>query len=182
MTPRTVQEFISIDFEASSLSAESWPIEIGLSWIDAEGAVQSWSSLIHPHPAWPREDWSLASAEIHGIPLSDLLQAPPAAEVARDALSIIAGRHLVSDAPEFEIRWIDRLFALIGLQGKIACHDYDAVTAHLLTDRQIDDAYERLHRMKAPHRSDLHRAGPDSRRLVTSWAYALGKTDLGMEP
>lgn len=171
MSTKTVQDFIAIDFEASSLTPESWPIEIGLSWIDGQGSVHSWSSLIRPHPTWPQADWSLASAAVHGISLAELEAAPTAVEVARAALVIKAGRHLVSDAPEFEIRWIDRLFGLVGLQGKIACHDYDAVTAHLLTDRQIDDAYERLHRLKSPHR-----AGPDSLRLVRSWAHALEKS------
>lgn len=172
MTRLKFQDFVTIDFEASSLSTESWPVEIGLSWIDAEGAPKSWSSLIRPHESWILGDWSEASAAVHGIALADLSAAPPAETVAREALQIIGRRHLVSDAPEFEIRWIDRLFALLGLGGRLNCYDFDAVSAEFFPGPALDHVYERLERLKSPHR-----AGPDSLRLVKAWVHGQRHCD-----
>lgn len=39
---------VFIDFEASSLDSDSWPIEIGLSWIEPDGSVTSFGKLIRP--------------------------------------------------------------------------------------------------------------------------------------
>jgi len=44
MTKPNIEKFATLDFEASSLSHESWPIEIGLSWL-TDGEVQTWSTL-----------------------------------------------------------------------------------------------------------------------------------------
>jgi DNA polymerase III subunit epsilon len=66
-----ISDLFYIDFEASSLSPGSWPIEIGMAWIEG-GGVQSWSSLIQPDPSWDMEDWSQSSAIIHNISLEEL--------------------------------------------------------------------------------------------------------------
>lgn len=45
--------FLSVafmDFEASSLAPDSWPIEVGLSWIDRNLKIQTYHSLIQPVP------------------------------------------------------------------------------------------------------------------------------------
>ena len=59
----TVEKIAILDFEASSLSEASWPIEIGLSWLD-HGEVRTWSSLIRPAPDWAIDDWSPQSASV----------------------------------------------------------------------------------------------------------------------
>ena len=105
MTKASIENFAILDFEASGLSQESWPIEVGLSWI-TNGHVQTWSSLIHPDPTWDLGDWSPQSAEVHGIPLSELKDAPSAAEVAEVFIDVVGRRGLASDAPEFETRWL----------------------------------------------------------------------------
>ena len=53
-----------IDFEASSLSGKSYPIEVA--WSDREGNIESW--LINPehYPAsWT--DWNPGSERLHGL-------------------------------------------------------------------------------------------------------------------
>ena len=39
-----------LDFEASSLDYDSWPIEVGLSWINAECGVETCASPIRSAP------------------------------------------------------------------------------------------------------------------------------------
>ena len=91
---------VFLDLEASSLDADSWPVEVGMAW-PAEGRLEARSSLIRPDPSWSMRAWSPASAQVHGIPLAELRQAPPAPEVARWVAGIVGDATLVSDAPEF---------------------------------------------------------------------------------
>lgn len=62
---------IFIDFEASSLSEQSWPIEVGLARLEGKRVVIE-SKLIRPRPDWSEFDWNEKSAAVHGIPRSDL--------------------------------------------------------------------------------------------------------------
>lgn len=156
-----VRDLFYIDFEASSLSAESWPIEIGIAWI--EGAdVQSWSTLIRPDASWDLEDWSAQSAKVHNIPYEEVMAAPRAIDVAHEVKARLEGKTPVSDNPEFETRWMDKLLKLTDapspdfldydLLAHSACHNHPAA---------LDRVYERLERTRVPHR-----AGKDAERLA----------------
>lgn len=161
-------EFAMLDFEASGLDPQGWPIEIGLSWITDHGAVETWASLIRPDPGWSTAHWSEPSADVHGIPPEALAEAPPAADVAREMLARSEGRVVLSDAPDFEQRWLDRLLGTIGRAGAITVRDYDMATFRLFEGSlRLDSVYDHLARHPAPHR-----AGPDSRRLAAAWRAA----------
>ncbi|WP_089885883.1 hypothetical protein [Citreimonas salinaria] len=162
----SIENFAILDFEASSLSAASWPIEIGLSWL-ANGQVQTWSSFIRPDPAWDLGDWSSQSAEVHGIPLSELEDAPYAAEVAEAFLNVVGRRSLVSDAPEFEERWLSRLLRTTRHVKSSSIEDFDAVSFAVFSGYALDMLYETIERHPAPHR-----AGPDTARLARGWLRA----------
>jgi DNA polymerase III subunit epsilon len=66
---------IFLDLEASSLSSQSYPIEIGCAWIENDRVVQV-SDLIRPDLSWP-PDWSRESEAVHGILLDALEHAEP---------------------------------------------------------------------------------------------------------
>ena len=161
-----VEKFAILDFEASSLSEASWPIEIGLSWLD-HGEVRTWSSLIQPAHDWEIDDWSPQSAAVHGIPLSELSEAPSATEVAETFFKVLGGRRLVSDAPEFETRWLDRLFRAAGRAENPSVEDFDGASFAMFEGYALDLLYETVERRPAPHR-----AGPDSARLARGWLKA----------
>ncbi|WP_300548752.1 hypothetical protein [Roseovarius sp.] len=156
-----------MDFEASSLSDKSWPIEVGLSWLDS-GEIRTWSPLIRPAVGWNLSERSAQSAAIHGIPLESLQDAPPVFKVTEAFLSNLAGKIPVSDAPEFETRWLSRRFDASGLGGKPAVEDYHGVTFASFSGLALDMLYETLERRPAPHR-----AGLDSARLAAGWRKAL---------
>lgn len=162
-----VESFATLDFEASSLSSASWPIEVGLSWLEG-GSVRTWSSLIRPASEWDLGDWSVQSAAVHRIKFSDLETAPSAFTVAEMFMQVLGRRVPVSDAPEFDQRWLDRLLALHRDCTEVEIRDYDAVSFALFSDLALDMLYESLERRPAPHR-----AGPDSARLAGAWAKAL---------
>ncbi|WP_281969109.1 hypothetical protein [Roseovarius nanhaiticus] len=162
----SIENFATLDFEASSLSPHSWPVEIGLSWIE-NGSLQTWSSLIRPASSWDLADWSPQSATVHGIPMTDLQAAPPATQVAERFLHIMGDRRLVSDAPEFETRWISRLLQVNDYERIPRIEDFDGISFALFEGFALDMLYETLERRPAPHR-----AGPDSARLAGAWLKA----------
>ena len=56
--------FAFLDFEASSLDANSWPIEVGLSWVTSDYEVKAYESLIKPSPDWFEDAWSPVRADM----------------------------------------------------------------------------------------------------------------------
>lgn len=161
-----VENYAMLDFEASSLSLESWPIEVGLSWLEG-GETQTWSSLIRPAPEWEMSDWSAQSAAVHGIAIEALLDAPTALAVIDNLFNNLAGKTMLSDAPDFEQRWLARLLNAAGRTSAPSIRDYHHISFHLFSGLALDMLYESLERNIAPHR-----AGPDSARLAKAWAKA----------
>ena len=166
MKQESIDNFAILDFEASSLSGDSWPIEVGLSWIDG-GAVQTWSSLICPATGWDLADWSPQSAAVHNILFSNLMLAPSVANVMQAFLKVLGARCLVSDAPEFETHWLIKLFRAYGSEKIPPVADYHEISSRLYSGYALDMLYEALERRAAPHR-----AGPDSARLANGWLKA----------
>lgn len=150
---------VFIDFEASSLSPQSWPIEVGVAWLDGKRVVYE-SKLIRPRAEWPEDDWNPESEEVHGIPRSELDGADAADEVAAWLLTIVDGRPLVSDAPEFDQRWCDRL---LGKPGPVL-DDFDRVLWSAFSREDGTVAPGRLHcaYKNRVARQVLHRAGGDA--------------------
>lgn len=159
---------VFVDLEASSLDADGWPVEVGLSWL-RDGRARTVSSLIRPEPDWPMTAWSAESAAVHRIPLREPRDAPAAAEVARWAAEVIGGDTLVSDAPEFDGRWLHRLLAAAEGLRVPPVIDFDRLVAtHCDLDR-TRRVYAHLDRAPTPHR-----AGPDAERLARAWAAGMG--------
>ena len=163
-----------IDFEASSLSPDSWPIEIGLAWIEPSGAINATSRLIRPDPSWPETAWSPQSAAIHRISRSALEEADPAADVARWAIDTIGDAHLISDAPEFDQHWLDRLLATLPSAPALRILDFDnaAWTAFTEDRNAISAALGAVYQMRAQRRT-AHRAAQDAADLAISWRAGL---------
>src|SRR5215510_6144698 len=72
---------VFLDFEASSLGDDSYPIEVG--WVFEDGREEA--HLIRPPPAWI--DWDVTAERVHGIAREALLaQGEPHEAVARRIL------------------------------------------------------------------------------------------------
>lgn len=168
MTEHPFLRVAFLDFEASSLDAEGWPIEVGLSWVNEDLEIQTFDSLIRPSHEWPEHAWSPASAAVHGIPRRDLDAAPDATTVVQNLLHALDGRIALSDAPAFDQAWLDKLVAASDCTEAFQLRDFDGVTMAAFPSRTLDTVYECLHRTRAPHR-----AGPDSRRLASAWRAGL---------
>lgn len=166
-TDTDMETFATLDFEASSLSEDSWPIEVGLSWLEA-GEVRTWSTLIRPASHWNLADWAPQSAAVHGIALEDIRDAPTVYKVVEDLLWHLGDKRLVSDAPQFETRWLTRLMKAATQTLIPAVEEYHRLSCSRFSGLALDRLYEALERRSAPHR-----AGPDSARLAHAWCKAL---------
>ncbi|GAA6149137.1 hypothetical protein NBRC116586_21990 [Pseudooceanicola nitratireducens] len=162
-----MSHYAVIDFEASSLSSDSWPIEIGLSWLD-EGQVRTWSSLMRPSRSWSLDDWSDESAAVHRIPIEIVHAAPCVDVVAARFFEVLGTRQLVSDAPVFETHWLTRMTEAADQPAKGPVLDFHRVSFANFSGLALDLLYETIERKVVPHR-----AGPDSARLVAGWRRAL---------
>lgn len=116
-----------LDFEASSLSPDSFPIEVA--WVNGDG--QSESYLIRPaeewlNPAMGWAEWSAASERVHGISLRQLREeGVPHEQVAKRVLEALGSRqHFVaSDAPPFDENWMSTLLEAAGVRRRIPVVD-----------------------------------------------------------
>jgi DNA polymerase III epsilon subunit-like protein len=153
---------IFIDFEASSLSSRSYPIEIGCAWIEDDRVVHV-AELIRPDPSWP-PDWSAESAAVHGIGHAALALAEPAVSVARRFATLLTGRTIVSDAPDFDSRWLGRLLELTPQRPSFRVIDFDGLLHVAMSHEAQRAAFANLACAPTPHR-----AGGDAARLATAW-------------
>ena len=167
-------DFVFVDFEASSFEADAWPIEVGLAWI-SDDTVHSWSSLIRPETHWKRSVWSSASAQVHGITLSELDAAPSAYEVAQ-VYRYRVRQHVqiaVSDAPEWEGAWEERLSETVGARsGHFFDFDQFVRSAFRGDVAAINHTLAHLEAMPI-----AGRAGPDAERLATAVLQGMRVTD-----
>jgi hypothetical protein len=168
-------DLLFVDFEASSLRPESYPIEVGWAHAGGSGAV-----LIRPEPGWT--DWNPEAAEVHGLSREQLLtEGIPAREAADVLLRQAAGRQLVSDEPERDMTWMARLLALTDLAPDQWPPIADLVdvawadTARLLQVPEppgVQHGSERLRCLWAGKRAGRafagprHRAEPDAQRML----------------
>jgi hypothetical protein len=95
---------IFLDFEASSLSKTSYPIEVG--WVDATGEGES--LLIRPPVDWT--DWDDSAEAIHGITRAVLLeQGIEVGEVCRRLIALWEQGPVYASAPSWDGAWLSRL-------------------------------------------------------------------------
>lgn len=94
-----------LDFEASSLSDVSHPIEVA--WSLPSGEIESY--LIRP--TWDWNDWSPDAEYLHGLTREQITKdGLPAWHVAKRMNEVLADATCYTDAPEFDGFWLSRLF------------------------------------------------------------------------
>jgi hypothetical protein len=167
---------VFIDFEASSLSVYSYPIEIA--WSLEDGSIESY--LISPQemPEWT--DWDIKAERIHGIKKQELLKRGKSALwVCNRVCESLVGKVLYSDYPLYDRLWMEKLLKV--------CNPNKNVTIEI---KQIDDllmeimcpevsersrALTRMVYMKFEARKIVgkqHRASWDVEYLIELWKMA----------
>jgi hypothetical protein len=109
-----------VDFEASSLTDGSFPVEIG--WVSEDGLAES--HLIRPEPSWTA--WSWESQQVHGVSREQLhLEGRPAEWVARRVFEVLdpAKALCISDAVEHDQHWLELLMQTVATGSRLMLMD-----------------------------------------------------------
>lgn len=153
-----VYPLVVLDFEASALALDSFPIEVGIAMQAQLGdAIVSWSALIKPDPAWQLDtQWDPDAERLHGISRWDLRQGlSPYAAVAALNSRIPPGVTVWCDGGHYDLRWMERLVEAAGIAPTFTLRDLSEVWAgHGATAERYRTAFVKQHRP--------HRAGPDA--------------------
>lgn len=157
--PDCAKPLLFLDIEASALSPDSWPVEIGFAWLQS-GRVAVRSTLIVPRRAWRRDVWSVEAEAMHGLTQDALLSGRPADLVAADT-DAFADFVLVSDNAMWDQLWLDRLRAG---RERLEVRPLRRVAVERLEGHALDLLALGLLRTRAPHR-----AGGDAARLARAW-------------
>jgi len=107
-------ELICIDLEASGLGAESYPIEVA--WINDDTGEQD-NFLINPDSADGWSYWDEYAEEMHGIEREECIS--KGLDIKQACMRLnekLKGKTLISDAFEFDLFWLTRLFEATGIK------------------------------------------------------------------
>ncbi|SFL65495.1 hypothetical protein SAMN04488004_1377 [Loktanella salsilacus] len=157
----SIRDFIFVDFEASSIDADSCSIEVGVAWI-ADDIVHRGSSLIRPQTYWNRSAWSAASAQVHRIAWSELDTAPSSYGVAFEYRHRVlhSGYTAVSDAPEWDGAWAEKLLEAVDGHGhQFVDFDHLVRSACRGNAKAINHTYAHLEAMPSLHRAGCGASG-----------------------
>jgi len=161
----------AIDFEASSLDQDGYPIEVGLAfWPGPDQAIHGWSTLIQPAGDWSRHGhWSPKSAKVHGILGRDLLAHGQPVDRVAAALNAALGAGTVAwcDGDAYDVHWTGALFKAARAAPVFTLghwHRLPAMLGPAMRERGLDWLE------RAPAR---HRAREDAEQLLLALAYAI---------
>ncbi|SHH57836.1 3'-5' exonuclease family protein [Ferrimonas marina] len=147
----TEAEVIWIDIEASGLEMASYPIEVGFA--SNTGSLRE-SFLIDPDTVPQGVDWtfwSTAAEGIHKIPREQLAGQLSVYEAAERLNSLLRGCRVLSDAQDFDRRWLDRLHAAAGVDPT---YEVIGLSGWCLENRQNAWAWWLLRKgREVPHRA-----------------------------
>lgn len=161
---------VFLDFEASSLGRNSYPIEVG--WVFEDGAEEAY--LIRPAPDW--DDWDPAAETVHRIGRDRLIaEGTPHDHVAARMVEVLSGHDLLASAPSWDGKWLSVLLRAAGLpRHSLRLRDSDdahracaaAILGPVLAGPQLEDAIAtalRQGEIRAPGEPPAHRALADAR-------------------
>lgn len=163
---------LTIDFEASSLEDDGYPVEVGMArWRTTASPIEVWSSTLRPHRDWlSRGRSDKSSAAVHGITRSEIDAGMTALRAVRMLDWIADEAPAFCDGGVHDAYWMTRLAKAAGRSCSFPLADWDAMMCSLPAEAQ-QKAERWLGRHPVPHR-----AGPDAERLLRALAAGLGSS------
>lgn len=161
-----------LDFEASGLHHNSYPVEVG--WSDCDLRTEGF--LVRPTPTWSIEDWSLQAEKIHGISREETeLHGVPVEEIAVRLNEALDGMMVFSDNVEFDTRWLMRLFRAANAAPAFVLHDWVQqcrleAARRWLSQKEVSE----IERIAKEELGRPHRAQLDARYLASVYRALRG--------
>jgi len=171
-----------LDFEASSLNATGYPIEVGIAEVES-GLTLAW--LIQPTPEWHDVGiWDDASQAVHGIAREELKSSGMApARVAKELTDILAGKRVLSDNVGFDTRWLRQLYAAAGVANPpFVLEELEVYAWHVVrvSGRLPHVAFRKAEIATRIAFPVLHRAGPDAQHNAELLRQLCGRASPAM--
>lgn len=161
-----------LDFEASSLNKDSYPIEVG--WVTEDGSGET--HLIRPAPGWT--DWDEDAVAIHHITRGQLEREGEAHGTVCDRLiQLFETRPVFVSAPSWDGHWLSMLLRAAGHQRHLLrFRDSDEAFAEAAearlgqgaTPEEVEALVARV-RAQVEEEPPTHRALSDARREWSIW-------------
>ena len=163
--PEKRQQVLCLDFEASGLGPNCYPIEVAI--VDVEqGVIQEW--LINPTATWMEKgEWDVKAEAIHGLTLSFLIASGLNVKKVAQELEVAVGNALVlSDNVTHDGKWLCDLFGCMGKKPPFKLYDFNkhAWQVAVCSGRRPDIAFVKAEAEAFAQFPKIHRAGPDARR------------------
>lgn len=155
-----------LDFEASSLADDGYPIEVA--WVFEDGRAET--HLIAPLSTWT--DWDPRAEAIHGLSRQTLqAEGAPPHEVAARMLAELGGHDLYATAPSWDGKWLSVLLRAGGFpRHALRLRDSDEAHIQAMTSGLRTDGPALLERLRGQFGgSPAHRALPDARVELQIW-------------
>ena len=162
---------VVIDFEATALTLQSYPIEVGVAIArNNTEPMETWSSLIQPDPSWNmRNQWDPDAEGIHGISGWQLRQGLPAVQVMEQLNALIAPiGHAWCDGGHYDELWSTTSTLAAGIRPSFRLV---SIGARIELNAQAKNCFDKILRSS----SAPHRAGPDAERLCRTLAPRCAK-------
>jgi hypothetical protein len=180
---------VFLDFEASSLADDSFPIEVA--WVFEDGRAESF--LIKPAPGWV--DWDPRSEAIHRVSRPQLTaEGQPHDLVARRMLAELKGHDLLASAPSWDGKWLSVLLRGARLpRHALRLRDSDVAQAETVRETlkgrvakeklgaAVAEVLAQVRAVKAALPAE-HRALPDAERERQLWLEARRLAELAGLP
>jgi len=163
----------TINFEASALGWNSWPIEVGISrWSSPKSTLEGWSSLIQPTDAWLQNgDWSADSAKAHRIARKELQRGMTPATVMHILNQLLANQIVWCDGMSHQ-HWLNKLAQAAGIAPSFSLGDI-----HMLASTLIPAQYQRMMDWGALAPT-MHRARANAEMRIKALAHGLGYNEI----
>ena len=138
-----------VDFEASGIAPDSYPIEIAVVSSEVE-----YQALIHPVYYWTH--WSFDAQDMHGISREALLAGGlDPSIIAAELNARFEGAKLCSDSPQDGF-WLDTLYEAAGTEPSFSLLPLESFLGRAVADE--------IYRLIPPKHA--HRALPDAKALM----------------
>lgn len=153
-----------IDFEASGLATNCYPIEIALADVETK-KVSTW--LIQPTPEWLRHGlWTIEAEEIHGLSLDYLCaNGIPAAEITKQITYACDSCQVLSDNPFYDNKWLNDLYTSTGADcPPMILQDFYSFARRITRDANCEIALAQAKAAAWTRFPIMHRAAEDAQR------------------
>ena len=169
-----------LDFEASSLSLDSYPIEVA--WNHEDGSIED--HLISPAHIESWTDWDPEAERIHGIKREEILSRGESPLVICKIMNDqLAGKTVYTDAPQFDGMWLSKLFsAPVNARPEFELRHIDELLVQSICPKAPGrmEGLTKIGALKQEARRQKpsqHRAGWDVEYLVQVWRLAESEAE-----